>query len=195
MNKITAVWSGWAGGPGYSNFYFGGTSADSAQLTVAQDRVHDFFAAITLCLPTPVTISFQPSSQRINPGDGVITDDVAVGSVAPVVVGAGGPNFAAVSGACVIWRTGLTVGGRLLKGKTFLIPLSAGVYDTDGTILASRLTELRAAATALAAPGAFAAEQQLQVWHRPVGGTGGVMAPTGTASVSDRVSILRSRRA
>ena len=195
MNKITAVWSGWAGGPGYSNFYFGGISPTEAQLTVAQDRVHDFFAAITLCLPTPVTISFQPSSQLITPGDGVIQDDIPVGSVAPPVVGAGGANFAAVSGACVIWRTGLTVGGRLLKGKTFLVPLSAGAYDTDGTILASRLAELRAAATALAAPGAFADEQQLQVWHRPTAGAGGVMSPTGSASVSDRVSILRSRRA
>lgn len=195
MNKITAVWSGWAGGPGYSNFYFGGTAADSAQLTVAQDRVHDFFALFTLCIPTGVTITFQPSSQVITPGDGVIQDDIPVGSVAPPVVGAGGANFSAASGACVVWRTGLTVAGRLLKGKTFLVPLGASAYDTDGTILASRLAELRTAASGLASPGAFAAEQQLQVWHRPVGGTGGVMAPTGTASVNDRVAILRSRRA
>jgi len=195
VNKITAVWSGWAGGPGYSNFYFGGTAADSAQLTVAQDRVHDFFAAITLCLPTGITISFLPSSQRITPGDGVIQDDIPVGSVAPAVAGAGGTNFSAPSGACVVWRTGATVGGRLLKGKTFLVPLGASSYDTDGTILASRIAELRAAASALAAPGAFAAEEQLQVWHRPVGGTGGLMSPTGTASVSDRAAILKSRRA
>lgn len=195
MNKITAVWSGWSGGPGFSNFYFGGDSADSAQLTVAQDRVHDFFAAITLCLPTPVTISFQPSSQVITPGDGVIQDDTPVGAVAPNVVGAGGANFAAVSGACVIWRTGITVGGRLLKGKTFLVPLAASAYDVDGTILPNRLTELRDAATALATPGAFADAQQLQVWHRPTAGAGGQAAPTGSASVSDRVAILRSRRA
>jgi len=194
LYKVVAVWNGWAGGPGFSNFYFGGNPT-AGQAGTAQDRVHDFFESLILCLPTPITISFQTTVQVIASGDGSIVSENAVTPVAPNVVGAGGTTFSSPSGACIIWRTGVTVGGRLLKGKTFFVPMTSAAYDTDGSLLTARLTELRAAATALAAPGAFADEQQLQVWHRPVAGAGGSNSPTVSATVSDRAAVLRSRRA
>lgn len=192
MMKIVAVWSGWAGGPGYSSFYTG-ASGDGAQLTTAANKVKNFFAGITLAIPTGITISIQPTALSVNEGDGSINDEVPITTVPANVVGAGSANFSAPSGACVIWRTGGFVGGRRLRGKTFLVPLSGGVYDTDGTIIANRLTELRSVATTFATPGGAAATDFV-VWHRPVAGAGGSSSPIISASVADRAAILSSRR-
>lgn len=194
MDKIVAVWTGWSGGPGFSNFYFGGNAAGS-QLDSAAARVHAFFSAITLCLPTPITITIQPTAQNLTPGDGQISDEKPIATPGAPIVGAGGTDFASPVGACIIWRTGTTVNGRLLKGKTFLVPLATSVYDVDGTLDPSRLTELRQAATQLATSPGSAPELDLVVWHRPVAGSGGSMAPVISATVNDRAAILKSRRA
>lgn len=194
MYKVVAVWQGWAGGPGFSNFYFGG-SPDGVQASQAAARVRAFFLGIVSALPSVINITIQPTVQEITPGDGQIIDEKPITTVPAPVQGAGGPGFSAPSGACIIWRTGVNVGGRLLKGKTFIVPMAKDAYDIDGTIAANRLTELQTFSAALANPGTFAEEQQLHVWHRPTAGTGGSSAPTVSSSVSDRAAILRSRRA
>ena len=196
MVKVVALWTGWAGGPGYSNFYFSPDAIQNAtHVTNVQARVKAFFSAFTLCLPTGLSIQVQQDSQIVASATGAIVDTISATSLQAAVAGAGAANFSAISGACVIWKTGITVHSHQLKGKTFLVPLTNGAYDTDGTILASRLTELRTAATALAAAGAFPVEEQLVVWHRPVAGAGGSASTTVSSSVNDRVAYLKSRRA
>jgi hypothetical protein len=196
MHKVVATWSGFPGAPGVSNFYFGtGTSDSVSDVGVTQGRVRSFFAAFTLCLPTPISITVQPDSPVIDPVTGHMTGVLTAATPQTVVVGAGGSNYSAISGACVIWKSSIFMAGRNLRGKTFLVPLSTAAYDTDGTILASRLAELRTAAAALGAVGAFPANQVLMVWHRPVSGAGGASAISSTGSVNDRVAFLKSRRA
>ncbi len=196
MIKVIARWSGWSGAPGVSNFYFGDAAPPTAaQVTDCQARVKTFFSAFTLCLPTGISINIDQDSQLIASATGEIVDTLTASALQSAVAGAGGTNFSAVSGACVIWKTGHTINSHQLKGKTFLVPLGSASYDTDGTILASRLAELRAAATGLAAAGAFPLVEQLHVWHRPTGGAGGEAWPTGSAAVNDRVAYLKSRRA
>lgn len=200
MDKIVAVWNGWAGGPGYSNFYFGG-GADGAQLSTAADRVYDFFQELILLIPSGITITIQPTAQEIASADGTIVAERPITTVPATIVGLGSTSYSSPSGACVTWRTTTTVNGRVLKGKTFIVPIGSNCYDVDGTLVANRLSELRIAATNLASPGSFATEEQLQVWSRPFVGTpgnparAGSNAPTVSATVSDRAAILRSRRA
>jgi len=193
VDKVTAVWTGWGGAPGYSNFYFVGdaTGADLTQITGA---VRTFFAAFTLCLPTPVSVKVSQVVQQIDPSTGALQLEKTAPADPAIVVGAGGANFASPVGACVIWRTTSTRNGHIVKGKTFLVPLSTAAYDTDGTILASRLTELRGAATALCG---FAATggSTFGVWSRPVAGAGGAVSHSGVATVNDRTAVLKSRRA
>lgn len=193
MDKVTAVWTGWGGAPGYSNFYFTGTST-GADLTAITGAVRTFFAAFTLCLPTPVSVKVSQVVQEIDPVTGALVVEKTAPADPAVVVGAGGANFASPVGACIIWRTTGVRNGHIIKGKTFLVPLTTAAYDTDGTLLASRLAELRTAATALCA---FAATggATFGVWSRPVAGAGGGITHSGVATVNDRTAVLKSRRA
>jgi hypothetical protein len=196
MHKVIATWNGFPGAPGVSNFYFGGTTTDTAaDVQVTQGRVRAFFAAFTLGLPTPITIQVQQDSPVIDPATGNLTGLLTAATAQTLVTGAGGSNYSAISGGCVIWKSVGYVAGRNLRGKTFLVPLSTAAYDTDGTLLASRLAEIRTAASLLAAIGSYSPAQQLSVWHRPVAGSGGIAIHTETASVNDRVAFLKSRRA
>jgi hypothetical protein len=193
MDKVVAVWSGWSGSPGYSNFYFTGDST-GADLTGITGAVRAFFAAFTLSLPTPVSVKVSQVVQQIDPVTGNLQSEKTAPADPAVVVGAGGANFSSPAGACVIWRTTGTRNGHIIKGKTFLVPLTTAAYDTDGTIVANRLTELRAAAVALSAYAATGGAK-LGVWSRPVAGAGGGITATSTATVNDRSAILKSRRA
>lgn len=50
MTRVTAVWSGFPGAPGYTNFFFEGPTAPGAAFDVV-GRVGAFFEAIDELLP------------------------------------------------------------------------------------------------------------------------------------------------
>ena len=193
MDKIVARWDGWGGAPGFSNFYFSGTG-DEAHLNDHADAVHDFFTGVVGELPNAVTITFQPTIQRITEADGTVIDEVAIGTVPSPVTGLGGANFSAPSGACITWLTADSVNGRRVKGRTFLVPLATAAYGPDGTLNDTILAEIRTAANALVARNTADANGKLVVWHRPVNGAGGSSHTVIAASVKDRAAMLTSRR-
>jgi len=193
MMKISAVWSGWAGAPGYSNFYWTGDTA-LANLDGPVGAIRSFFAGITLCLPTPVSITVSPVVQVIDPETGELQSEMTAPTTPAVVAGAGGTTFASPVGACVVWRSAATIAGHVVKGKTFIVPMTSAGYDTDGTLLASRLTEIRTAATTLKSYLATGGAS-LGVWHRPVAHAGGQVAAVLVATVNDKAAVLKSRRA
>jgi hypothetical protein len=196
MIKVVSVWSGWAGSPGFTNFYFSPDSIQNAtHVQAVQARVKTFWGAVSTCLPSGVTITIEQDSQIIDSSTGVINDTISAATAQTTTAGAGPAPFAAIAGACIIWRTATFIAGRQLKGKTFVVPMANSAYDTDGTILAGRLADLRAAAIGLGLPGAFPVEERLVAWHRPVGGTGGSATTVSSTSVNDRVAYLKSRRA
>ena len=106
----------------------------------------------------------------------------------------GGAQAAAGVGACIGWTTGGIVNGtkgpRKLRGRTFLVPLSASAYQADGTLAPERITDLSALAAAFRAAGPLA------VWHRPttLGGSDGNSYGVISHKVRDKVAVLRSRR-
>lgn len=195
MYKVIAQWSGFPGAPGFSNFYFGATGTPTGgNAENAMSRVAGFFDALTLLFPVDVHINIQPDPQTIDPATGAVTGAIATGTPEPETVGAGGEFFSAISGAVVIWRTGVTIGRNVVKGKTFIVPMSTAAYGTTGGILPTRLAELRTAAVILGQQDVYPDEEALCVWHRPVGGTGGQAIPTTSGTVNDRVAYLKSRR-
>jgi len=192
MDKVQAVWGGWPGAPGYSNFYFLGDSI-GADLNAITGAVRAFFASFTLGLPTPISIQVSPVVQQIDPVTGFLQTEKTASVTPAVIAGAGGANFSSPVGACVVWRTSATHAGHLIKGKTFIVPMATGAYDTDGTLLASRLAELRTAGSTLAAF-TNSAGSGLGVWTRPISHAGGGIADVSSATVNDRSAILRTRR-
>lgn len=141
--------------------------------------------------------SLGSGTQILVPGSGDVIEDTTgelVGSwtatTPATVVGTGGGSIAAGVGACIGWATGGIVNGRRLRGRTFLVPMAAGGYDTDGTLGGGSLLVAQQCAGGLMAAG------PLGVWHRPttVGGSDGTSYGVTSYKVRDKVAFLSSRR-
>lgn len=193
MLRVTAVWNGFPGAPGYSNFYFDSAIVAGPSVQPAYDKTRTFFSGIAGTLPPSVNIAVLPTVAEIDAANGAQTDEFSITTPGANIAGSGGTSYAGPSGACIQWKTSTFVNGRRLRGRTFVVPLAAGAYETDGTLTAQVLTFIRNAADALRND-AVGPSVKLGVWHRPVGGAGGTFAPVTASSVTDRVAVLTSRR-
>jgi hypothetical protein len=112
------------------------------------------------------------------------------------VIGTATPAYGAgQSGMCLNLRTNDFVAGRRVRGRMFLVPMSAEGYDADGTLKPSFLALVPGMQSALLTGGNVAGVQIVNtvVWHRPVNGAGGSIHDVTTVDVADRAATLRSR--
>lgn len=190
ITRITAQWGNFRGAPGYSNFHFDGEFLDESGVEAAAVAVHGFFEAFRHSLPGSVDIDIRPTAEVIDEASGQITSTVDF-AVPPTVHGGTGDNYSAATGAVVNWNTQDYVGGRRVRGRTFLVPLATSAFDSSGDIASANLTAIRTAAAGLiTAP----IDHPLSVWRRPVGGAGGSSHVVSSATVPDLGAVLRSRR-
>lgn len=182
---LTAIWSGSAGLPGYSKFRFN-TDLDNIGATAARDRLKGFFQQIAPLLPTAVQINFDPIAIAYD-AQGQALGERNTGSTG-AVGGQGAGPFAAPAGACVNWATGVFVNGKKVRGRTFLVPLTAAAYEADGTLLNSARTGLDDAAGILRG-----GPVPLVILSGVASGVSSAHVVTGH-SIADKVAILRSRR-
>lgn len=195
---LKADWTGFVGAPGVSSFSITNSadqnsSPTSSAVTAAAAALRVFYDSIKAYLPSTVTISWSGTCGYVNNTDGQLVSTIPYTPPA-VVVGTSVSSYAAPAGISVAWRTGQIVNGRLLRGRTFLVPIGQSGLQADGTAASAALTAIGAAATALITSSAAASDWRLSVWHRPVGGTGGVSSVVLTATVKDEIAVLRSRR-
>ena len=183
LQRIRVELTGGPGLPGVSTFY-SEVAVPSAVADVAA-----FYDAIKANMPTSVSARILSSGDIIDDADGSLVGSWSEGSDT-VVTGTSGVAYGAGSGVAVQWNTNGIRNGRRVRGRTFLVPLTADVLQTDGTVANSARAGIETAANTLAGGG------QLYVWSRP--GVGG--SPAGasnlilSATVPDRVTALRSRR-
>jgi hypothetical protein len=176
------LWTGFPGAPGYTVHYRG-------ELDTLTSHLRTFYDAVKGLFPSNVTVQVPQSGDLINSTTGGLAGTWTSAFNASVTGTAAGV-YAAPAGAVVRWLTDGIVAGRRLRGRTFLVPLAATAYQTDGSLLGTTVTNIQAAAQALVT----AETANLGVWHRPVGGAGGSWSPVVSADVPDRAAILRSRR-
>lgn len=193
MLRVTAVWSGFPGAPGYSNFFFDSALIAGPSVQPAVDKTKLFLSGIAPTVPVAISMAVLPTVAEIDAETGAQTDEHTAGTAPTVTPGTGIGVWAAATGACIQWKTSSFVGGRRLRGRTFVVPMAAAAYAADGTLADATLTSLRNAADALRND-AVGPSVKLGVWHRPVAGVGGSFAPVTGSTVSDRVAILTSRR-
>ena len=119
--RITALWTGVAGLPGYTRLRFNGelTSAESA---LAAGRMRAFFEAIKPKLALGVNISFAEAAQQFNTL-GELIGEVAYAPPAPVT-STGTGAFAAPVGVVVNWLTDVVFKGP--QGARPHVPGAAG---------------------------------------------------------------------
>lgn len=184
LARMRVTWQGWPGAPGYSNFY---CEAAAGALPLAQIRT--FFDTVKSYLPAGLTLSFPGSGDIIDPATGNLSG--AWSETAQTnVVGTGSGNYAGNAGAVVHWLTDSIVRGRRLRGRTFLVPLVTGAYDTLGSLGTTPLATLQSAASTLVG----AASTPLEVWSRPGPGYAGSQGTVTSSRVPDLAVSMRSRR-
>lgn len=181
------VWSTPGGGTGYSVFHtVPPTSAAEAQS--AADAFHTFAATILSYMPNEVSIVGDTEYRILNDVTGALT------GVFTVSGGTGGSgsdtaNYNRAAGARIDWGTNSIVGGRRLRGRTYIVPLGTGAFDTNGLVSP-------AGSAALANAGANlivdlnAATRPLVVWSRVYGQT----AEVTNVQVPPKGAILTGRR-
>lgn len=180
--RYRVSWTGLAGLPGVSTFYFGSPVDPAPDL-------HTMFAAIATHFPTGLSWSFPVQGDTLNDGTGQLVGNWTSAGAATIAP-SGGTNYTAAAGALIRWTTNTFIAGRHVIGKTFLVPLVSGQYD-NGTILDTAVTAFQSAVNTWHATSAGTAQV---VWNRPrTGVPGGQSAVTG-AVCPDKVAVLRSRR-
>src|SRR5574337_1298121 len=179
----------WSGapvvGPGLTTHYW---TSDSVGVYAALKAA---FTATRGSIPIGVTWSWDGVLDEIESTTGELTGTVA-DDVAGQVLSTGSPTVWAMGvGARVRWTTPGIVGGRRVRGSTFLVPLLAGLYGSDGTLSGEGLTGPAGFGGALLAGPSTGS---LLVYSRPTAVRPGSASAVTAFDVPDKVSWLRSRR-
>jgi len=194
LYRVRAVWSGFPGGPGVTTMY-------GLVGVPMVPNLRAFFLALASLFPVDVSILVGSNGDVIDDASGELTGAWTTTPVLPVV-GTANTFYAAPAGAEVQWNTTTILDGHRLRGRTFLVPLAASAYQSDGTISPAAVTIIQNAANTFFG----ASSGDLVVWHRPVvarpadgsrpavtARAGGHGLVTGTVAV-DKTVVLRSRR-
>lgn len=183
-------WGSGATNPGVSVLHarIAGTSSAGAAATSFSERCRKFFDDIKGVVGGGIVWGFPGEVTELNTATGALE---AVHVVTPPanVTSTGAGVYAAPAGIRVEWRTDAIVGGRRLRGRTFVVPLITSGYDTGGTIASSTLTTMASATSNYLSTVVFTSANP-SVWSR----THGVQADITSAFLPDEVAVLRSRR-
>jgi hypothetical protein len=186
---ITWVSTGYTGAPGYTKLSFiGELNAADASTAAANSRT--LLSSISAYIPNIVQYACQPTAQTFGT-DTVLTGEVALTTVPVAINGAASGSYVGGSGAVVYWITNVLNGGHKIKGRTYIVPLAALGYQSDGTLASIVVTNLQSAATTFAGstPNPCIVSRQLGQSDRT-----NKQALIASASVKDRSAFLRSRR-
>jgi hypothetical protein len=195
--RVSAVWTGFTGGPGISRFAFLDLTDDTKR-NAAAASVRTLFDSIKVHLPTGTTVQVQSTVLENDAQTGVLTGETAIAVVPAVVSGTGAAAYAAGAGYFIGWKTGVIFNGRRVQGRTFIVP-AAGCFETNGSLGSADLTTAQAAATAMITT----VGTQFAIWARQMTDPpppakpvqiNGTIAEVTAALVKDQASSLRTRR-
>jgi hypothetical protein len=198
--RIKARWSGFSGAPGYTVLHFrdfgtdggGEGSENPGDAEAAANRVRAFFNECASVFPASVKITVESEVDVIESTTGDLVDSITVPAMQDVVGMQASPYSAAI-GAVVNWRTNGIRNSRRIRGRMFLVPLSAVSFGETGELTSSARGRIADAAAVLSAT---SGSPDLVVFARPTtkGGTDGVVSVVTSSSVPSMGAVLRSRR-
>jgi hypothetical protein len=194
INRYRTGLSGFAGGPGVSTMYC--LTPDPFQ-----GALSTWWEAIRQVMPANVSIAQENTGDVIDSTSGILVGGWTT-SLVPPKSGVDTGGYGGPAGAVVTWLTGDILDGHRLRGRTFIVPMAANNFDTDGTLDAAVISTIQNASAALVT----AAANNFVVWHRPreakaatptslaVTQRAGGHSVVTASRVSDKVAVLRSRR-
>jgi hypothetical protein len=186
MYRVRVELGGFAGAPGLATHYLDDAGGSAAQAATA---VGQFWTDLQSILYDPVTWAVLPDVATITAGSGGLTAVTGVTSTS----GSGTNTTEALPPSqmgLIRWHTAGVVSNRVLRGRTFVGPVTQDAND-NGVLTSGAKADLQAAADAYIA----AANSIPVVWHRPSpGGLDGSFSAITTASVWSEFAVLRGRR-
>lgn len=183
--EYVARWIGGRIGAGATVFHFQSIASGTAAQGLA-NATRALMLAVAGNIPNDVSISFD-SEVRELANDGTLLAAYPVS--APVqVTGAGSTVYANGTGVLVRHSTAAVIAGRRLIGRTFIVPMTASVFDTNGDVAAATQTTLNNAFTSFRTAAASAGAD-FAVWSRANAAT----APVVTSVTQSRPTTLRTR--
>lgn len=184
VREIVTDWVTPAGTGMATVMYF----APSTTVTIQRSFLNTFWNSIRGLQSTGTTFTIRTTGRELDETTGALTGAWSEPTVF-VASGAGGSiPVPDATQALIQWRTGVIVGSRFVRGRTFLPGLASGNLQ-GGNLIPSGASVILAAATALAASSA-----DLRVWHRPISGSGGSSQKVTSATVWNEFAVLRRRR-
>ena len=190
--------SGLSGGPGLSQMTLAVQGTGEWNGTLAQSAVNAvraFWGSLASSMPNDVTLQTQPAIDVYDELTGALIDSVVAATPPTSVTGVSAAAYAAGAGAKIDWQTGQILAGRRVVGHTYVVPLSSGAFETDGTIGATMISSAQSAINTY-----LNALNTGSLWHvvwtRPRVGS---QSPPGASVVTsgqmkDKTAFLRGRR-
>nr|CRY97413.1 hypothetical protein [uncultured prokaryote] len=183
MLRIRTVFTGVAGSPYYSNFYFDNV-ATSVEANELADLVHDLWDGLKSVLRAGMVAQIDPFAPTISPSTGEITGSFAV-SAPPVTFTNVNQALPPATQALVTLSTGVFVGGRQITGRVFVPGYTEGSNGVDGTFSIADAGVLQGRFAALAT-----GTDRIGVWSRK----NGEFQQVSSVTVATKWAVLRSRR-
>jgi len=183
MLRIRTAGTGSAAGVPYlSTMYFTGSTQTEADSAAAAVRA--FWLAIQVRMLTGIQMQVESQVLVIDPGTGQPTNAFTTSTASVAGTGSGSALPTSNQGL-VRWSTGVFIGGRQVRGRTFLpyVPVSE---NSGGRPIAGYVTAVAAAAATLVS----VTSPEMVVWSR----THGVQPGVTGGSVWSEFAVLRSRR-
>jgi hypothetical protein len=182
IRRVQTIFTGVAGTPYYSNHYFAASVGTVDDVTGA---ISTFWTALEPEMALGLDYTVDPAVQLIDTElDAIIS--VAVSSITGSGGGTANADILPLTAQGLIrWRTGTYVGGRELRGRTF-IPGPTVADAEDGEPISAYLSVLKSAADALVAD----VDTELVIWSRKNLDA----SPVQLTSVWGKFASMRSRR-
>ena len=197
MLKTTTRWEGFVGAPGYTNFYFAVTDPIQQAVDDAKASAAAFFVPLAQRLPFSVALVTSPLVELVNSTNGQLQSVETATTGEGRTLGTDAGVYSAPSGGVVTWLTAGVHRGHRVRGRTFIVPLAAGSYESNGTLNQPAITSLQDAGGALlvgaSIPGIWARPHRSKTVP-PVVTPDGDFFPITGVRITDKAAILRSRR-
>lgn len=183
--------AGFPGAPGWTTFYFNGE--DPTALANHFRWAREYLTSISGLFPAQWSAAVQAEGRLLQTvtGDLDTTTTIPADGTGNAVTGTdpSGAFGSGASGVCIsLTSTGVNR-TRRVRGRTYIVPVSSGVYGPDGTIADAFLGPLRTGFQTL-----FTEVRAPGVYSRPRLRLGGAWFPVSTIRISDKAAVLTSRR-
>lgn len=191
VHEVKIQSSGFPGAPGWTTFYFDGE--DPTQLANQFRWAREYLVMVAGLFPVAWSAIVQTEGRLLQTATGILDTttlipDDGTGNVVP------GSNTASgfgpgPTGLCISLTSVGVNRGRRVRGRSYVVPMAADIYESDGTIRPAYLTAYRPLVQAL-----FTDTRKVGIWSRPRLGTGGAFFVVSSTRISDKAAVLTSRR-